>query len=154
MFFFTQISDKNVGATYMTFLNTVANLSRSFTNTATLYIANFLTFKYCTFENVLTSFDNTSVTSSSNETNFKYNETAIKLLNNTLCSHDSQLKICKDTGGLCSVAFDPYYLITFVFFMFGLVWLTFFRKRLNELELLPKSEWTIYQEKIKLKKVD
>lgn len=30
MYFFTKISDKNIGATYLTFLNTVSNLSNKF----------------------------------------------------------------------------------------------------------------------------
>lgn len=45
MFFFSQISDKNFGGTYMTFLNTIANLSRNWVNTGALYLANFLSVK-------------------------------------------------------------------------------------------------------------
>ncbi len=45
MIFFAQISDKNFGGTYLTFLNTIYNLSRNWVSTGALYLANFLSVK-------------------------------------------------------------------------------------------------------------
>ena len=72
MYFFSQISDKNFGGTYLTFLNTVSNLARSFTSTGTLYMANFLSYKYCHFP---TSSNNATVDA------------------NNYCSSDSESKV-------------------------------------------------------------
>lgn len=126
-------------------------IARSFTNTSALYIANFLTFKYCTFQDISSiKFDNNN-SSAINALNF--NETILKL-NNTYCSKDYELKNCKANGGVCETHFDPFYIEAFIFFLFSMFWLISFRKQLDNLESLPKSEWTIYQDKIKLKKVN
>jgi len=45
--FFSRISDSRFGGTYMTLLNTVANLGHSWTVTAALGMIDWLTFKEC-----------------------------------------------------------------------------------------------------------
>lgn len=52
MAFYAQISDKSIGGTYMTLLNTLSNLGGVWPNTLALYAANYLTFKYCSPESL------------------------------------------------------------------------------------------------------
>lgn len=47
MAFFAKISDPAVGGTYMTFLNTIANLGGNWPTTAALYFVDALTFRKC-----------------------------------------------------------------------------------------------------------
>lgn len=47
MAFFAKISDPAVGGTYMTFLNTIANLGGNWPTTAALWFVDALTFRKC-----------------------------------------------------------------------------------------------------------
>ena len=47
MAFFARISDPTVGGTYMTFLNTLANLGGNWPSTAALYFVDTLTKRQC-----------------------------------------------------------------------------------------------------------
>lgn len=47
MAFFAKVSDPAVGGTYMTFLNTLANLGGNWPATATLWFVDTLTWKRC-----------------------------------------------------------------------------------------------------------
>lgn len=49
--FFTEISDKNIGGTYMTLLNTVANIGVQWPTTLALYLVDAFSIKACVFEN-------------------------------------------------------------------------------------------------------
>jgi MFS transporter, PAT family, solute carrier family 33 (acetyl-CoA transportor), member 1 len=49
MSFYAQVSDKSIGGTYMTFLNTVTNLGGNWPTTAALYVASFITIKKCVY---------------------------------------------------------------------------------------------------------
>jgi len=136
-FFFSQISDKNIGGTYLTLLNTITNLARNWIGTGSLYLANFLSSNYCA-ENSGTSLNNLT------------NNTMGRIDQN-FCASEAESKACVDMGGKCDVYFEPYYTQTIFCFLFGLFWLVKISRTLFELEKLPKSEWTIYQEKIKLR---
>lgn len=66
MSFFAQISDKNIGGTYMTFLNTITNFGGNWPSTVALFLAGYITVKKCTTVqedgNTLTLANNTCVT--------------------------------------------------------------------------------------------
>lgn len=47
--FFTDISDKNIGGTYMTLLNTVANIGMQWPTTLALYLVEAFSIKACVF---------------------------------------------------------------------------------------------------------
>lgn len=47
--FFTHISDKNIGGTYMTLLNTIANIGLHWPTTLALYLIDVLSEKACLF---------------------------------------------------------------------------------------------------------
>ncbi|CAF0796738.1 unnamed protein product [Brachionus calyciflorus] len=141
MYFFTKISDKNIGATYLTFLNTLSNLTRSSINTASLFIANFLTVKYCKYEN-----NNFEINS-----NLSALEKVYFLKSQNQCSSKGAITECNESGGKCETYLDAYYFQTIICFLFGLIWLIWFKKYLYELQKLPASAWKIHLNKIKLK---
>ncbi len=132
MYFFSSISDKNYGGTYLTFFNTVNNLARSLTNTCTLYLANFLTYKHCKYEN-----------------NKGINSNLTSLVNH--CSNDLEKSSCSQNGGVCEIYFDSFYLQSFFGLLISIFWLVWIRKILDNLEKKPKSEWVVYENKLKLK---
>jgi len=136
-FFFSQISDKNIGATYLTFLNTIQNLSRNFIGTGSLYLANCLSTNSCVYNSEINSQNFANITMSQFDQNF--------------CASETERKVCVEIGGKCIVYFDPYYTQTILCFLFGVFWLVRISGTLYDLEKLPKSEWSIYQEKIKLR---
>lgn len=47
MAFFAKISDKRIGGTYMTLLNTISNMGGSLAGTLALYIAGWISIKQC-----------------------------------------------------------------------------------------------------------
>ena len=48
--FFTRVSDKTVGGTYMTLLNTISNIGSSWPNTLVLYLVDLISIKHCTYD--------------------------------------------------------------------------------------------------------
>ncbi|RNA14150.1 acetyl-coenzyme A transporter 1 [Brachionus plicatilis] len=156
MYFFTRISDKNIGATYLTFLNTISNLSnvrrffflkikifnylkaRSSINTASLFLANFLSIKYCSHDLKGMHLNGSLV----------QNVVALKQQNE--CSSKDGVLSCNESGGQCETYLDAYYLQTFVCFLFGLAWLIWLKKYLFQLQKLPESSWKIHLNKVKL----
>ena len=72
MSFFAQISDKNIGGTYMTFLNTITNFGGNWPSTVALFLAGQITVKNCT-----------SVQADGN---------TLTLANNT-CDNDAEIKV-------------------------------------------------------------
>lgn len=52
MAFYAQVSDPKIGGTYMTLLNTLSNLGGNWTSTAVLYLADHLTWKKCSINNL------------------------------------------------------------------------------------------------------
>lgn len=63
MAFFARISDPMFGGTNMTLLNTLQNLGGAWTNTAALWLTDFLTYKQC----------------SNNENNLCFTETEVNV---------------------------------------------------------------------------
>lgn len=61
--FFSRISDPRLGGTYITFLNTVANLGMSWTSTVALGVIDLLTLKKCSIDsnNYCTTIDQENV---------------------------------------------------------------------------------------------
>jgi hypothetical protein len=47
--FFTQISDPQIGGTYMTLLNTIANIGVHWPNTLILYLIDVFSYKGCSY---------------------------------------------------------------------------------------------------------
>ena len=88
MSFFANISDVDIGGTYMTFLMTLTNLGGKFPETIVLYLIDWLTFKKCK------SIFKPSISSNSTFVNVSLNSTInyVDLLNNT-CSSKQSIKV-------------------------------------------------------------
>ena len=81
-FFFSQISDKNFGGTYLTFLNTISNLARNWVGTGSLYLANYLSTKYCDFKPTIEQSNNSTELAS-----------LLEQSTNCFCSSETESKV-------------------------------------------------------------
>lgn len=146
--FFAKIADQKIGGTYMTLLATLSNIGAMYPSTSGMYLVNLLTFKKCSFENTLNNLtnliNNTNITTTINYSLTNLNNTLTDYKNYTnKCSSTESTKECTDFGGECLVPIDPFYYLTGVFSVIGIIWViavTRFTRRLNN---LPKSEWAL-----------
>lgn len=129
MSFYAQISDKSIGGTYMTLLNTLSNLGGVWPQTLALYLANVLTFKYC-------SADSLPVDS----INYSKN---LSLINDNACSSEIERNGCVSLGGVCITRIDAFYIETIACTLFGIFWLIKFKSIMKNLQDLPKAAWKL-----------
>jgi PAT family acetyl-CoA transporter-like MFS transporter 1 len=121
MSFFAQISDKTIGGTYMTFLNTITNFGGTWPSTAALFLAGYITVRKCTTIQ---------------------NGEALVISNNT-CTNDLDIKTCTSMSGLCSTTVDAYYVLAAGCTIFGLFWFIWAKNVVFKLQSLPKAAWKI-----------
>ena len=136
MSFYAQISDKSIGGTYMTFLNTISNLGGVWPQTLALYLANFLTFKYCSSESLKVD----PKSDISNSTNFTQ---VIETIKNNTCASEVLSKECVSLGGLCVTTIDAYYIETVACTVFAIFWIFQFKDVMYKLQNIPKSAWKL-----------
>ncbi|XP_065173395.1 acetyl-coenzyme A transporter 1 [Atheta coriaria] len=117
MAFFAKISDPLVGGTYMTLLNTVTNLGGNWPATLALWFVDNLTFKECIGGNS-TITDNT-------------------------CRDHLEEELCTKNEGYCSTYLDGYYVETVVCAIIGTLWLSWARKHINYVQMLPDAAWKL-----------
>lgn len=114
MAFHAQISDPLVGGTYMTLMNTVANLGGNWPVTSTLSIVDRLTWKECrsTMDQSLIGpcFDDLS---------------------------------CKNSGGSCLISLDGYYILSAVCAAIGFFWFQLMKRRVERLQTVDKQSWSL-----------
>ncbi|CAF0971281.1 unnamed protein product [Brachionus calyciflorus] len=130
MAFFAKVSDKKIGGTYMTFLNTITNMGGNWPTTTALYLANYLNAKKCSYDQLV----NPSV---------QMNSTVLEQINKNLCSNDVESQNCVNLGGFCVTKIDAFYVETLACTLFGVVWILSFRKLMYNLQDMPKSLWKI-----------
>lgn len=136
--FFTQISDKSIGGTYMTLMNTISNIGVNWPSTLALYLVDTLSFKRC--ESTLTSkLSNSNV--SNRETYIK----TMQLVHMNTCSDEHQVQKCFDLGGECIITVDAYYTLTGGALILGAIWLYHFSGQMLKLQSLPKSKWRVFK---------
>ncbi|XP_050438632.1 acetyl-coenzyme A transporter 1-like [Adelges cooleyi] len=111
--FFSRISDPRFGGTYMTLLNTVANLGISWTNTISLISIDWLTVKKCS-------------TNSNND-----------------CSTQVLGMECSSIGGSCSTTINGYYLEIIICTIIGIIWYVCFNKPLRNLQTKSNEHWLV-----------
>lgn len=137
MAFFSRISDKKIGGTYMTFLNTISNMGGNWPSTSALYLASVITIKACALvQTVNVSSVNSTIL---NMTNATLNE----LINKNSCSNDTETNDCTKLGGNCETKLNAFYLETVVCTIFGIFWILVFRKVMYNLQSLPKKSWKL-----------
>ncbi|XP_049809604.1 acetyl-coenzyme A transporter 1 [Schistocerca nitens] len=113
MAFFARISDPAVGGTYMTLLNTVANLGGNWPATVALWFVDGLTYKACSMAQ-----DNN-------------------------CSSESEKQACISQGGSCETVLDGYYVESAVCVVIGFLWLLWGKKRVNYLQSRGDNAWKV-----------
>lgn len=111
MAFFAKISDPAIGGTYMTMLNTVANLGSKWPNQLVLFLTEATTVTHCTAEGLGT------------------------------CGTSELLELCKKEGGGCVTDVDGYYVLSALCTVVGVAWLWWFGPRLRALEAADVSTW-------------
>lgn len=67
--FYASISDPQIGGTYMTLLNTVANLGSIGSRTGALWLIDFLTYKRCSVDRTNTCSDKSEINVRKNKNN-------------------------------------------------------------------------------------
>ncbi|CAH8508435.1 unnamed protein product [Dicrocoelium dendriticum] len=132
MAFHARVSDPVVGGTYMTLLNTAANLAGSLPGTLLLYLVEPLSIRYCSNSDPLkaglaswrSSFDNNEtvvsfVTPPGEDYLLRLGHAWIST--NATCAPKAGSGACELSGGTCITKLDGFYLETTVCLLLGLV---------------------------------
>ncbi|CAF0891900.1 unnamed protein product [Brachionus calyciflorus] len=138
MSFFTRVSDKTVGGTYMTLLNTISNIGTSWPSTVSLYIVDWLSVKVCTYDEI--SYGAYLNKTKNSTLEFKK---ILSLIDMNTCSNDVQKLECSNYNGRCEYKIDAFYILGIFFIIVGLVWTVYFRKVINKLQSYPKTSWKL-----------
>ncbi|CAF1057748.1 unnamed protein product [Brachionus calyciflorus] len=134
--FFTHISDKNIGGTYMTLLNTIANIGVHWPTTLSLYLIDVLSIKHCVFEKM------PNISSYSAVRKRFFND-FVKNIHENTCSTEFEQKNCHGYGAKCAFRIDAFYLLSIICSLIGVFWLFKFKKIISYLQSLSKQEWRI-----------
>ncbi len=116
MAFFAKVSDPAIGGTYMTLLNTMANLGSILPNQMILFLINQVSWKYCKNTQAHDSID---------------------------CSSLESQMICEKHNGTCEIYIDGYYVLVAVCSIFGIFWYRYFTPMVLWLEARPEKEWRV-----------
>lgn len=125
MAFHAAVSDPTIGGTYMTLLNTIANLGGNWPSTTSLWLVDKLTIQSCS-----------QICKNNNS-----------LLNTTI-STPSPMDIKPTESNLvcnieCTTALDGYYIECAVCVVFGFIWLQWGGNRLRRLQSMPPVAWSV-----------
>nr|CAB3266228.1 acetyl-coenzyme A transporter 1 [Phallusia mammillata] len=112
MAFNAKISDPRIGGTYMTLLNTVANLGGNWPSTLALWFVDDLTTNYCV----------------GGKSEIQY------------CNKDTK-EACIAAGGKCDMSVDGYYIEVVVCVILGIGWLFWKRRTTRRLQELDPERW-------------
>ncbi len=148
MAFFAKISDKAIGGSYMTFLNTITNMGGNWPSTSALYVANYITKKSCSYENIDSSLNSTVLKELMNNTCANEHETKVKFDNLSFFFAPNFnrffiIKICEGYGAFCLTNVDAYYVLTAFCTVIGVIWYLGCKKTMNNLQHVPKSAFKI-----------
>ena len=73
--------------------------------------------------------------------NTVFSNVSTVLANNNKCSTDNNK--CTEANSSCIVTFDSFYVLSFVFLAFGVIWCLVYKRVLRYLQSLPFSKWTV-----------
>lgn len=115
--FFTQVSDPALGGSYMTLLNTVANLGAKWPQYLTFRAIDALNHRLCALPDGLTDA--------------------------STCATDAEKAACNSAGGSCVTVRDGYAIMVAVGSVAALLWFVAMRRRVSQLETVPRAEWLL-----------
>jgi hypothetical protein len=121
MSFFTKVSDPSIGGTYMTLLNTFANIGSMWPRYLTLKAIGALTVRHCQLP-------------ASSEMDQGAG------LPNGFDPSKCDAK-CTEAGGVCSTDRDGFLIMVLIGTAYGFLWLLLMRRRTVELETMDKTQW-------------
>jgi len=121
MAFFARVSDPRIGGTYMTLLNTLANLGNMWPAPFALKLLGLLEKTDCL---------NKATTSA-----------AVLVVSNATCKGEEGIKQCADALGNCVRTTDGYSLWVVVLTVAGFGWLALFYRMIKKLEAADISGW-------------
>ncbi|KAG8873460.1 hypothetical protein FS842_008583 [Serendipita sp. 407] len=122
--FHTRISDPTIGGTYMTMLNTAANMGGTWPGFFILRGVDYFTIAHC------------QVPDKAFGTLIKASE----------CVSEQGKDQCKKLAGNCVIERDGYYIVATACFAIGVtLWITFVRPTALTLQSLPFSKWRVNQ---------
>jgi PAT family acetyl-CoA transporter-like MFS transporter 1 len=124
MSYFAKIADPSIGGTYMTLLNTVANLGAKWPNALALYLLPKITMSSCR-----------SMDGDDGE--------IIALLDIEGGNCPSNKDGCSIMGGQCITDVDGYTIQSIVCFCAGIVWICVFYRTIQKLELTSNTDWLL-----------
>jgi len=113
MSFFNRVSDERIGGTYMTLLNTVANLGSKWPSSLVMFLVDPLTTKACT-----------------------------NISGNT-CATPDMTKSCTDGGGSCSIITDGFYILSAGCTIVGVIWFFAMQGRVQRLRAMGPEKWQV-----------
>eukprot|EP00752_Nemacystus_decipiens_P013489 g11948.t1 len=119
MAFFSRISDPVIGGTYMTLLNTIANVGGKWPNSLSLYMLERLTWSHCVTQEVGDIVESAS------------------------CATDDGRDLCQEAGGSCVIWLDGYTVQAWGCTIIGLIWLGAFARRVLRMQDLPAQAWLV-----------
>ncbi|CAM9227272.1 unnamed protein product [Ascophyllum nodosum] len=118
MAFFSRVSDPVIGGTYMTLLNTIANIGGKWPNSLSLYMLDHLTFRHCVTEQG-------------------------DIMESVPCNSDEGKQNCQEEGASCNVWLDGYVIEAVVCTVIGLAWIGLFARRVLSMQDLPMEAWQV-----------
>lgn len=131
MAFFSKIADPSIGGTYMTLLNTVANLGSKWPNFLSLYLLPSSSTSYCHYDDTVIEYQIRN---------------ALEKVNSWLPFFGGcQKSLCHNLDGKCEILYDGYTIQQHCAAIFGVIWLILFVRILKALENAHQGEWMIHK---------
>lgn len=130
MAFFAKISDPRIGGTFMTLLNTFANMGAWWPNPVSLYFLDVFSSRQCV----------PSPNGTSTAAQFTVSSSELAGVS---CRSPSGPADCSALGGSCEVVSDGYLMLVIVGFVVGLAWLFFVRPIVRKIEEANEEEWRV-----------
>ena len=148
MSFFAKVSDPAIGGTYMTLLNTIANLGAKWPNSSALYFLSSLTYARCVPDAKKVAAAAANLAEKTELVVRKISKAAGLTAAASLSDFSAfdchrQKAECIASNGMCKPDVDGYTVETFVCFGIGVIWLLFFRRIVLYLQSVADREWHV-----------
>ncbi|VDM03679.1 unnamed protein product [Schistocephalus solidus] len=141
MAYHARVSDPSIGGTYMTLLNTAANLAASLPATLMLYLVDPLTWRSCDGLDLAQAIN---VYANSTPAASPISESIVRdwISRNATCKAAAGMEACKALKGTCHTILDGFYVEIGVCILVGVIsYFAFLRQVAGKLDLLPVSSY-------------
>nr|VZI32606.1 unnamed protein product [Spirometra erinaceieuropaei] len=141
MAYHARVSDPSIGGTYMTLLNTAANLAGSLPATLMLYLVDPLTWHSCDGIDIARA---TSIFTNATAAASPVSESVVDawISSNATCKAAAGIEACKALKGTCHTIVDGFYIEVGFCILVGVVsYFAFLRSAASKLDRLPVSSY-------------